>query len=217
MQLDTANHSPVGRCLLILASIISLAMCGLSSFGWYKCCRGAGGYKYVHGNWALGFAWGDHELLVDAYHHIAGDFPKNGFSPHCTRLNYANGIVPYFWTPPPIDFDLQYSRESGLGEWDDWFTDPRATPASETDRTEIVMPGWGAVILFALLPLRVLLSMAAKAWRKSSSKGRCANCGYDLRASPERCPECGKWSAAARSTDPAFSPGISSAPPPSCS
>jgi hypothetical protein len=45
------------------------------------------------------------------------------------------------------------------------------------------------------LPLLVLLSLIAgavdDARRRRSRRGRCAKCGYDLRASPQRCPECG--------------------------
>jgi len=51
------------------------------------------------------------------------------------------------------------------------------------------LPLWFVGVAFASpLVLLWFLRRRAKRRRKSS---RCANCGYDLRATPERCPECG--------------------------
>ncbi len=50
-------------------------------------------------------------------------------------------------------------------------------------------PIWMVVLAIALIPAsRVLLGL--RAYRRGQA-GRCASCGYDLRATPDRCPECG--------------------------
>ena len=51
-------------------------------------------------------------------------------------------------------------------------------------------PLWASVLLFLILPLVELPRMIRNFNRRR--RGLCLNCGYDLRASPNKCPECGK-------------------------
>ena len=68
------------------------------------------------------------------------------------------------------------------------------TPGGGTVRQTlrgVVTPLWAWVIPFALLPARALLTRASRRRRDFASRGLCVRCGYDLRATPGRCPECG--------------------------
>jgi rubrerythrin len=50
------------------------------------------------------------------------------------------------------------------------------------------IPFWELALLAALLPAVWI----ARRWRqRRPPPGHCRVCGYDLRATPERCPECG--------------------------
>jgi len=53
----------------------------------------------------------------------------------------------------------------------------------------LLVPYWQPLVLAAILP--VWRAAARRATRRRRRPGRCAGCGYDLRATPERCPECG--------------------------
>lgn len=64
-------------------------------------------------------------------------------------------------------------------------------------RRELIVPLWFVAIL-AAAPA-VLRLWHAKQLRTRKTQGLCSSCGYDLRATPNRCPECGKRTIAKES------------------
>jgi hypothetical protein len=62
---------------------------------------------------------------------------------------------------------------------------------------------WRVIIVFATLPA---LRCAKRYGVRPRPAGYCAACGYDLRATPHRCPECGTVPASPPPNAPARSP-----------
>jgi hypothetical protein len=58
--------------------------------------------------------------------------------------------------------------------------------------TLVHAPFWFVLILTSILPiLRVRRELIDRRRRQWLASNRCGHCGYDLRGSPDRCPECG--------------------------
>jgi len=76
----------------------------------------------------------------------------------------------------------------GFGHWFSEFG-MSDTAHSYTDGIEVIFPGWFLAILLAVLPAIWLRRRLIQ--RKRNQIGLCKTCGYDLRATPNRCPECG--------------------------
>jgi hypothetical protein len=64
--------------------------------------------------------------------------------------------------------------------------------------TQIIIPWWFLIACASVAPAYGLLLTASTLWklrklwaRRRLSRGRCPVCGYDLRATPNQCPECG--------------------------
>jgi hypothetical protein len=78
-------------------------------------------------------------------------------------------------SPSPLGF--QFAQNRGVYQGNHYW------------RFAAAIPFWALLTLFAVYP-------SVRAWRRRrthalSDQCRCAFCGYDLRASKERCPECG--------------------------
>ena len=63
------------------------------------------------------------------------------------------------------------------------------------------VPFWAITLATALLPAtRVLQWPRTRRRQNRIARGLCPNCSYDLRATPDKCPECGEKSPAATAT-----------------
>ena len=81
----------------------------------------------------------------------------------------------------------------GFEQWSDLhgYSFPGAPP---TRYTSFIFPIWFPTLLLAIWP-----GLRLRRWRivrRRSKMGLCTTCGYDLRATPQRCPECGTVAAA---------------------
>jgi hypothetical protein len=72
----------------------------------------------------------------------------------------------------------------------------------------VIVPHWSAALALGAAGLWMLLGKPAKRQRRRA-KGLCVTCGYDLRESRDRCPECG---TPVEPTSPPAAPARSPAP-----
>ena len=96
-------------------------------------------------------------------------------------------------TPNDTDHQLHWTRQPPLEQdlwswyWADHFIDGQQTYWSEV-RIYRMRP-WLIPVACTVLPLCWCAWLLRR--RRMRSRGLCVECGYDLRASPARCPECG--------------------------
>ena len=93
-----------------------------------------------------------------------------------------------YWEPDPSWFPRPEFRH--------WLAGARSGPGRYLWVELVVVPYW-LVLAVAALPLPVV-GVKFVARRRRRRAGLCASCGYDLRASPGRCPECGTEPRAAQ-------------------
>jgi hypothetical protein len=89
-----------------------------------------------------------------------------------------------------INTDYYNARRNVFGFGANHLTQSAAPPGERAANIGVViLPLWLPLLVSAILPL--LWFRQWKHRRNRNRPGLCAFCGYDLRASPDRCPECG--------------------------
>lgn len=96
----------------------------------------------------------------------------------------------WWWSPLQSNgFPISTITESkGIGRWG--FAYRKMVWSGRPNRYAVVFPCWFAFALLVGLPL--VPAAIRRVRPRRVREGHCRGCGYDLRASPERCPECGR-------------------------
>lgn len=204
-------------------TIIPICMCVAIGASWVKSLRARPSWENLGGNGALyRFESYNGAINLKRTWLLSGDTERwNNGGPLRVRAKYGDAYYGY-GVPKRnlrrLGFALvQYEYPIGgdyRSERD--YSDPShsrgkviarqiSPPRAIVGSLQVSIPYW-FLLVCAGLPLVVQLRRVRK-WRRARRPGLCARCGYDLRATPTRCPECG------RINTPTHDPDITSSLP----
>ena len=108
--------------------------------------------------------------------------------PHHLMILHANLLIPRIpasWKTwdSPIPARMEYLEVRFIHDPKEWC---------------LWLPHWLPMLLLSAAPTWLFVMRRRRRLRQS--RGLCTQCGYDLRASSDRCPECGVKIASSRST-----------------
>jgi hypothetical protein len=178
------------RRLFTLAALLSLALCLATAVLWVR--------SYITGDMIEGpltggsdeiemHSW-DGQIVVMRWIGDGGSTSWHSATPlHEERARYDNDSLFYSSGPPPPAWVPAYTRVQVLVSQDG---------RRHRHRDAVVVRDWALATLFALAP--ALWGRRYLSARHRRRSGACRSCGYDLRASPGRCPECGAVPVEAR-------------------
>src|SRR4051794_144627 len=150
----------------------------------------AGWVDEAHQRWiGIGARSYRHVLMVYFFHgNIRGVDP--------TAFGGGNDAEPGFYSHPREARSHAAGRQYGplvhVGLGYQRVDLPGAPTAGWATFRFLLIPFWAHAILFAVLPIRALRScLRSRCEARREASGLCIACGYDLRGTPQRCPECG--------------------------
>jgi len=135
------------------------------------------------------------KVLDDALFHWQQTIPRW----HAARA----GRLMLVWTSPHQDRQWWFRADADTYQMQLPIPRPTTKPATApavTYSARVVyfeIPSWFLWLLAGLYPIYRLIDFPNQRRRKRFAAGECLACGYDLRHTPDRCPECGRVPASA--------------------
>jgi hypothetical protein len=173
---------PVRRRLLNLVTALSLLLCVTVTVAWRRSYAVGERYAYTGSGGSTALAW-------------TGGYLRLERASATQSLPFEMNRGWHFSREPTTDPHLRMPRFPGARYWR-W--GPFAYSRSGGGEDDVAVyrrflaPFWLPVALFAAAPAWWVIGAARRAQRRRRAiRCLCPLCGYDLRATPGRCPECG--------------------------
>jgi hypothetical protein len=189
------------RRFLNLAAIVSMLLCGGLIVLRFRSSVRSDNLVFAQQNGRV-LKLATHDFPTDYLQlDLSAAWPHPAVGPRCYALNgklsfsWVTAHEGFFRTAWFKSFDASVWCKRWIAPEDGGYLDALPVPLAfcpSVPMISIRAPLWMLIALTASLPsIRLLLSTAVRRRRRSKA-GCCINCGYDLRASIERCPECGR-------------------------
>ena len=192
------------RRLFTAASVISLLLCIGTAAIWLQSYRewdeiGVRSIRWDPGPWdnTVGFSyhdwdvvggWTHGELYVRHSRGIGIALTFGTYTPAQSMKDHPQGVH-FTWEPDGVPMPLETSLSTAVDHWWHGFS-YWDNPPAEDPAWIIVTPLWFVLAAFGVLPTTWCIRRFSHISRRRKP-GLCTACGYDLRASTDRCPECG--------------------------
>lgn len=181
--------------------VLSVLFCGAILALWVRSLRVSDEFSLLtHADTRYALATHPHGLDLRVETHfrsypptwnpISIDLPADGWKYY--KLGYYGRNVglfsdapPAIWWDPPAHYFAGVGYDASTQNW----TYPGGTQIFKRT-TDFDAPFW-LIVLMLFVPSIVALARKSRR-RKRLRFGRCLSCGYDLRGSSGRCPECGR-------------------------
>ncbi len=191
---SSPNLATVSRCTVltkrrtaILATYLGMCLLVAAALGWTASC-------HLPGSICLVFVSGNNTIryVLSAFHHEM--FLARGVSYQVDkdRLVELRGSGYYFDEGFWFDMNVNDLIHCGFGVMNVTSTDPHDFSRKLGHTAVVAIPWWFLCLLITSLFLPAAVpSIRSHTARRRERLGLCRKCGYDLRASKDRCPECG--------------------------